>query len=82
MQAARVRVLEDGTYRRVGETAPRHADVRVVSATCRDLGAVVEAGTFRRDLRQHRREAARRRAHHSLPDDAPSRFSAVTAEPM
>jgi sigma-54 dependent transcriptional regulator, acetoin dehydrogenase operon transcriptional activator AcoR len=50
MQASLLRVLEDGTYRRVGETAPMRADVRVVSATCRDLPAMVEAGTFRRDL--------------------------------
>lgn len=50
MQAALLRVLEDGTYRRVGETTSQRADVRVVSATCRDLPAMVEAGTFRRDL--------------------------------
>jgi transcriptional regulator with PAS, ATPase and Fis domain len=50
MQAALLRVLEDGTYRRVGETTLQRADVRVVSATCRDLPALVEAGSFRRDL--------------------------------
>ena len=50
MQAALLRVLEDGTYRRVGETTSQRSDVRVVSATCRDLPAMVEAGTFRRDL--------------------------------
>jgi len=50
MQAALLRVLEDGTYRRVGETAAQHVDVRVISATCRDLKSMVDAGTFRRDL--------------------------------
>jgi sigma-54 dependent transcriptional regulator, acetoin dehydrogenase operon transcriptional activator AcoR len=50
MQAALLRVLEDGTYRRVGETTSQHVDVRVISATCRDLKSMVEAGTFRRDL--------------------------------
>jgi transcriptional regulator with PAS, ATPase and Fis domain len=43
-------VLEDGTYRRVGESTLQQADVRIVSATCRDLKAMVAAGTFRRDL--------------------------------
>lgn len=50
MQAALLRVLEDGTYRRVGETTLQRADVRVVSATCRDLSELVEACGFRRDL--------------------------------
>jgi transcriptional regulator with PAS, ATPase and Fis domain len=50
MQAALLRVLEDGAYRRVGETTTRQADVRVVSATCKDLKAMVDAGSFRRDL--------------------------------
>jgi transcriptional regulator of acetoin/glycerol metabolism len=50
MQAALLRVLEDGTYRRVGEVAVQHADVRVVSATCKDLEVMVQEGTFRRDL--------------------------------
>jgi transcriptional regulator of acetoin/glycerol metabolism len=50
MQAALLRVLEDGSYRRVGETTAQHVDVRVISATCRDLKSMVDAGTFRRDL--------------------------------
>jgi sigma-54 dependent transcriptional regulator, acetoin dehydrogenase operon transcriptional activator AcoR len=50
MQVALLRILEDGTYRRVGETTAQKSDVRVVSATCRDLATMVEAGTFRRDL--------------------------------
>lgn len=50
LQAALLRVLDDGAYFRVGEVRPRRADFRLVCATCRDLPAMVEAGTFRRDL--------------------------------
>ncbi len=50
MQAALLRVLEDGMYHRVGEAAPRRADVRVICSTCRDLPALVESGQFRKDL--------------------------------
>ena len=50
MQAALLRVLENGTYRRVGEARAAHADVRIVTATCRDLPALVADGRFRQDL--------------------------------
>lgn len=50
MQAALLRVLEDGTYQRVGETSVSRCDVRVVCATCRDLDAMVASGAFRKDL--------------------------------
>lgn len=50
LQALLLRVLEDGTYFRVGESVPRQADVRLICATCRDLPAMVEDGSFRRDL--------------------------------
>lgn len=49
-QAKLLRVLENGEYVRLGETRPRTADIRVLSATNRDLGAMVDAGTFREDL--------------------------------
>lgn len=45
-----LRVLEEGEVVRVGETKPRSTDVRIVSATNRDLEKAVEAGDFRRDL--------------------------------
>ncbi len=50
MQAALLRVLETGSFRRVGETRLERADVRVICATCRDLPALVQAGAFRQDL--------------------------------
>lgn len=45
-----LRVLEDGQVTRVGETAPRPADFRLVAATNRDLLALVEQDRFGRDL--------------------------------
>ncbi len=50
LQVKLLRLLETGTYRRVGSVEPRQADFRLVSATHRDLRAMVEEGTFRRDL--------------------------------
>ncbi len=50
LQALLLRVLEDGTYYRVGESRPRQADVRLICATCRDLPRLVTEGGFRQDL--------------------------------
>ena len=50
MQVKLLRLLETGTYRRVGSTELRHADIRVVSATHRDLEQMVQVGGFREDL--------------------------------
>ena len=50
MQVKLLRLLETGTYRRVGSTELRHADIRVVSATHRDIDAMVQDGRFREDL--------------------------------
>lgn len=50
MQAKLLRVLESGEYRRVGGTETLRADVRVVSATNRDLLDMVDQSLFRLDL--------------------------------
>ena len=49
-QARLLRAIETGTFRRVGGTTDIHVQVRVISATNRDLAAAVAAGQFRRDL--------------------------------
>jgi Nif-specific regulatory protein len=50
MQVKLLRALQEGEILPVGDTAPRTIDVRVVSATNRDLGAAVHDGRFRADL--------------------------------
>ncbi|MEO1765886.1 sigma-54 interaction domain-containing protein [Thiobacter aerophilum] len=50
MQAKLLRVLETGEFRRVGGREIIRADVRLVSATNRDLLAMVDEGRFRQDL--------------------------------
>ena len=50
LQVKLLRLLETGTYRRVGGIETLRADFRLVSATHRNLGAMVKAETFRRDL--------------------------------
>lgn len=50
MQPKLLRVLESSTVRRVGETKFREVNVRFLSATHRDLLAMVKRGEFREDL--------------------------------
>jgi formate hydrogenlyase transcriptional activator len=49
-QVALLRILQEHEFERVGGTQRVKVDVRVLSATNRDLKAAVESGTFRRDL--------------------------------
>jgi DNA-binding NtrC family response regulator len=50
MQVKLLRLLETGTYRGVGTAVLAKADIRLISATHRDLRAMVAAGDFREDL--------------------------------
>ena len=50
MQAKLLRVIQDGEFYRVGGTTPVKTNVRIISATNRDLEKFVEDGLFRRDL--------------------------------
>ena len=50
LQAKLLRFLQEKTYEPLGGTKPLHADVRVVAATNRSLGELVEEQTFRLDL--------------------------------
>lgn len=50
MQAALLRVLQDGDIIRVGGNTATKVDVRVIAATNLDLASMVEKGTFRLDL--------------------------------
>jgi len=50
LQAKLLRVLETGTFLKVGETKETKVDVRVIAATNRDLEKESEAGNFRLDL--------------------------------
>ena len=50
IQVKLLRLLESGTYRRVGSTELRHADIRVISATHRNLAQMVAQSRFREDL--------------------------------
>ncbi|MBU0935280.1 MAG: sigma-54 dependent transcriptional regulator, partial [Spirochaetes bacterium] len=50
IQVKLLRVLQFGSYERVGENTPRTADVRIIAATNRDLKAEVQEGRFRADL--------------------------------
>ncbi|RMI13921.1 MAG: sigma-54-dependent Fis family transcriptional regulator [Calditrichaeota bacterium] len=49
-QVKLLRVLETGEFMRVGSGELRQVDVRVIAATNRDLGQMVQQGLFRKDL--------------------------------
>src|SRR5690606_31820875 len=49
-QVRLLRILQDGTFERVGGQRPLTVDVRIIAATHRDLQAMVADGRFREDL--------------------------------
>jgi DNA-binding NtrC family response regulator len=49
-QAKLLRVLSDGTFRRIGSTRDLRTTARILAATSRDLEAAIPAGRFREDL--------------------------------
>lgn len=50
LQAKLLRVLEDGSYRRVGDEKEVQVDVRFICTTQKDLGKLMQDGVFREDL--------------------------------
>ncbi|VAW83098.1 Response regulator of zinc sigma-54-dependent two-component system [hydrothermal vent metagenome] len=50
MQAKLLRVLQDGTFYRMGETTPRSVDVRILAASNQKMHELIENGKFREDL--------------------------------
>ncbi len=50
VQAKLLRVLEDGTFIRLGSTKPITVDVRIIAATNKDLKELIATGKFREDL--------------------------------
>ncbi len=50
LQVKILRLLQDRTYEPLGDLRGRTADVRIITATNRDLASLVERGEFRRDL--------------------------------
>jgi two-component system nitrogen regulation response regulator GlnG len=49
-QAKVLRLLQEGSFQRVGSNKTIHSDVRIIAATNQDLESMVRAGAFRRDL--------------------------------
>ena len=50
LQAKLLRVLQEGSFERVGGNRIMHSNARIVAATHRDLSAMVAQGAFREDL--------------------------------
>jgi transcriptional regulator with PAS, ATPase and Fis domain len=50
VQVKLLRVLQDGSFQRVGGNEPRHSNFRLISASNRNFEAMIADGTFRLDL--------------------------------
>lgn len=81
VQAMLLRVLQEGTLRRVGGERAIRVDVRIVAATNRDLLTMVETGQFREDLYYRLRGASLRvPSLRERPSDIPALVSAFLEE--
>jgi two-component system, NtrC family, response regulator AtoC len=49
-QSKILRVLQEGSFNRLGAAKSIHADVRIISATNRDISELIRQGSFREDL--------------------------------
>jgi transcriptional regulator with PAS, ATPase and Fis domain len=56
LQPKLLRLLENGTYRRLGDPTERHAHIRLVAATNANLARMTDDGSFRADLLYRLRE--------------------------
>ena len=92
VQVKLLRALQERTFERVGSSKPMTVDVRIVTATNRDLQAEVASGNFREDLfyrvavvpialppLRERREDVRLLARHFLGKRAPEKQFAAAA---
>ncbi len=50
LQSKLLRVLQEGEFERIGNSATTNVDVRVIAATNRDIEQAVQNGSFREDL--------------------------------
>ena len=50
MQTHLLRILQDGTFERVGDSITRHTDVRIIAATNKDVDRAISENEFRKDL--------------------------------
>ncbi|MCK5099550.1 MAG: sigma 54-interacting transcriptional regulator, partial [Desulfobacteraceae bacterium] len=50
LQSKLLRVLQEGTYERIGEDITRHTNVRIIAATNRKIQKEIKEGRFRQDL--------------------------------
>lgn len=50
LQGKLLRVLQEQSFERVGDSVTRHVDVRIIAATNKNLKALVDVGKFREDL--------------------------------